>query len=83
MQVGKFTIHPSPIKSPSLAGKAEKPGKTDDMGDLEDVFAKATNKLEESKKVQGAFVVNIFQMESPQFLNIKDISSQFNGPAAV
>lgn len=80
MKVGGFNIHFSPKKSPSLSAKSEK---TDYMQNLRDVFAKATNKLEESKDVPGAFVANTFQVHSQQFLNIQDISSQFNGSAPV
>lgn len=83
MQVGKFNIHLSPNKSLSHAGKTEKPGETNYMDNLKDVFAKATDNLEESKKVPGAFVANTFQVNSAQFLNIQDISSRFNGSAPV
>ena len=83
MQVGNYNIHLSPNKSSSPAGKSEKPGENNYMDNLKDVFAKATDKLKESKNVPGAFVANNFQVHAQQFLNIKDISSQFNGSSPV
>lgn len=83
MQVGKFNIHLSPNKSSSPAGKSGKPGETNYMDNLKDVFAKATDKLKESKNVPGAFVANTFPVNSAKLLNIQDISSRFSGSSPV
>jgi hypothetical protein len=81
MQVGNFNIHLSSKKGG--AAKSAGAAKPDYLQNLKEAFSRATGKLEESKKVPGAFVMNTFQVNHPQFLNIKDISSQVNGSSPV